>query len=620
MKISKLLLSTLFAFGLLMTACGSNETPKENSSSGNTESSSIEHQHRFSELHEELAPTFLYEGHIAYYECLECHKYFDINYQEVDSIVIPKLSNEIVLLVNEQNKGDFTITTLEENTIVWDINNINLSKDDVISLASKADNTVTYSYFPNTNTNITEEFKVHNDADNATINVTYTLNGLYVSISGFEYDGVVIKINDTEYPMNQVTYREEDKQTYIYGYAYIKQNDIVTVIDKDNDIIYDYDDLENDTLWNTFDFHKGDNDEIIFDYQARYGFEFDRGGDKKISIVKTFAPNATNKTAISFEAEKDNVEMVDNNIPQTDPSYDETLWYIKHEAVINSEDIVSYIQTNGLHIYSAHITLEINEKFNIADITNSSVIKGDHLVSLYCNTVTGNFAIEGDYIKSLKGGAYDVVYMPSCSSIVIYESATTGADAYLMVNGESKPLNKDINNVVTYENLEVKKNDYIVFADSAYNTLTITLSNTIDASICHKMDVSNMTMVYFDKAGTFTLHLDLTSLVLSIDVIEIAPVAMTGGRIYFSKAGNKNLVQNPDNSDELCVKDVQISDISGYAVIYDQDSNMITPTLSSGSEQYAVFPSSTPLFYITQTGTFDFYINKTTHVLRIEKQ
>ena len=420
--------------------------------------------------------------------------------------------------------------------------------------------------------------------------------------------------------MNQVTYREEDKQTYIYGYAYIKQNDIVTVIDKDNDIVYDYDDLENDTLWNTFDFHRGDNDEIIFDYQARYGFEFDRGGDKKISITKTFAPNATNKTAISFEAEKDNIEMVDNNIPQTDPSYDETLWYIKHEAVINSEDIVSYIETNGLHIHSAHITLEINEKFNIADITNSSVIEGDHLVSLYCNIVTGNFAIEGDYIKSLKGGTYDVVYMPSCSSIVIYESATTGADAYLMVNGEFKPLNKDVNNVVTYENLEVKKNDYIVFADSAYNTLTITLSNTIDASICHKMDVSNMTMVYFDKAGTFTLHLNLTSFELSIDVIEIAPVTMTGGRIYFSKAGNKNLVQNPDDSDELCVKDVQISDISGYAVIYDQDSNMITPTLSSGSEQYAVFPSSTPLFYITQTGTFDFYINKTTHVLRIEKQ
>lgn len=43
---------------------------------------------------------------------------------------------------------------------------------------------------------------------------------------------------------------------------------------------------------------------------------------------------------------------------------------------------------------------------------------------------------------------------------------------------------------------------------------------------------------------------------------------------------------------------------------------MITPTLSNGNEQYA----STPLFYITQTGTFDFYVNKTTRVLRIEKQ
>ena len=64
---------------------------------------------------------------------------------------------------------------------------------------------------------------------------------------------------------------------------------------------------------------------------------------------------------------------------------------------------------------------------------------------------------------------------------------------------------------------------------------------------------------------------------------------------------------------------MEISDITGYAVVYDQDVNMIEPTLASGSEAYANIAGGV-LIYITRDGTFDFYINKTTHVLRIVKQ
>ena len=140
-------------------------------------------------------------------------------------------------MVNGENKGDFTVTTQEENTIVWDITGVSLNKDDVIGLSAKADNTKTYTYFPNTNSNITDEFKVHNDVTSGDVHIVGTLNGLYLSVSGFEYDGIVIKINNTEYPMNKVTYHDSSKETYIYGYANLTINDTVVVIDKDNNIV-----------------------------------------------------------------------------------------------------------------------------------------------------------------------------------------------------------------------------------------------------------------------------------------------------------------------------------------------------------------------------------------------
>ena len=132
-----------------------------------------------------------------------------------------------------------------------------------------------------------------------------------------------------------------------------------------------------------------------------------------------------------------------------------------------------------------------------------------------------------------------------------------------------------------------------------------------------------MSMIYFDKAGTFTLHLNLDTNEFSLDVIEIdeTPSVMTGGYMYFkNNGGTKTLSENPDNTDELCVKNVVISDIeNGYAAIYDQEYNSISPTLASGSEAYAAIGGGV-LIYINQTGTFDFFINKTTHVLRIVKQ
>ena len=74
--------------------------------------------------------------------------------------------------------------------------------------------------------------------------------------------------------------------------------------------VYDYDDLDESYLWDTWDFHRGDDGEFVIDYATRYGIEFDYDGNKKIFINKVFAPVDGNNYEIVFEDE--NVSAYEN--------------------------------------------------------------------------------------------------------------------------------------------------------------------------------------------------------------------------------------------------------------------------------------------------------------------
>ena len=579
---------------------------------------SAEHTHECGSLTPAVPASFFEDGHIAYYHCEGCGKYFDENKQEVASVAIPKYSTDVVLLVNGRKAGDMTATVHENQYIEWDLSGVELKKGDAIAVADRADDTKTYDYHPNTSTNVTDEKKAHNDVASASVHIDCTPNGLYLSVSGFEYDGIVIRINGTEYPMSHVAYRNSNRQTYIYGYVSVAANDTVTVVDKDNALVYDFDDLESDTLWNVYDFHRGANGEVVFDYAARYGFEFDRGGDKKFSITKTFAPRNTASVSVQFDSERADVAMSDTVIQRGTEEYADTLWYIEHECVINKADVLSFISEHGLHVFTADLSLSANEKFNLKDLTNTATIKADRLVGLYGEDLADTFAIEGDYIKALTAVHVTVTYLPSCDSVAAYVSVPQ-ADAYMMVGGNFEPMVSGAGNVATYASLTAAKNDYVAFTNGAYGMLAVTLDPASDATVWHRTEYSGTVLVYFDKAGTFDISLDLSTNVVSLTIVSLdtTPDVMTGGYIYFSKnGGNKTLTANPENSDELCYKNMEITDISGYAAIYDQSMNTVSPTLASGSEAYASIGGGI-LVYITQTGTFDFYIHKTTHVLRI---
>ena len=52
-----------------------------------------DHKHTYSEFVAEKTSTCSQEGWVGHYECTECHKYFDPNLKEIESIATEKKSH-----------------------------------------------------------------------------------------------------------------------------------------------------------------------------------------------------------------------------------------------------------------------------------------------------------------------------------------------------------------------------------------------------------------------------------------------------------------------------------------------------------------------------------------------
>ena len=186
-----------------------------------------EETHTFGELHSEVAPSFLNDGNIAYYECADCHKYFDINKKEVDSVVLPKYSSEISLKVNMAYKKDFTLVEESDTHLLWTITDIDLSRDDYILVVDKENKNTSRKYLADTSSNITNSGHVYNDVDGATITLVYTPNGLFLSISGKEELKVQFNYNST---LTEMTQSSSNMDLYEINNVRLKKDTIFNII------------------------------------------------------------------------------------------------------------------------------------------------------------------------------------------------------------------------------------------------------------------------------------------------------------------------------------------------------------------------------------------------------
>ena len=108
--------------------------------------------HNWGDLNYGYPATFTEDGIIDHYQCGECGKYFDANKQEVDSIVIPKLSTDLSICVNGIPVA-LVLTDEDENRLVWTLEGLSVEEGDVITICQTGEPNIVYSYFvPDTGT------------------------------------------------------------------------------------------------------------------------------------------------------------------------------------------------------------------------------------------------------------------------------------------------------------------------------------------------------------------------------------------------------------------------------------------------------------------------------------
>ena len=580
--------------------------------------------HEYGSMYWGKSPSFWEDGNIEYYFCEECEKYFDADYTEVESVVLPKLSRNISICVNGV-ATPLVIVEENESQIIWTLDNLDVTKGDIITICVSDNPSVTYNYFAEGNVN--KDGIILTTAKNISVNVTATPNGIMLFIDGYKYEGIVIEINGEQYPMGNVTYPDEIN-SYIYGYVCLEQGDEFVIIDNLNNIVYDYDDLDESYLWDTWDFHRGDDGEFVIDYATRYGIEFDYDENKKIFINKVFEPVDGNNYEIVFEDETiESVPLTGINIPSNDETYEELLWYVIHEKVMNNEDIVSYINEHGLYVYTDTIYLETGVKFNLRNVTKDYVISSDKLTEVY--TLNDNLTKEGDYVKILTSGYYEITYMPCVDGFMLMDSyVEETADLFMYLDGEYVPLTINEDNTVTYEGLVADTSTNISFISNNYmNYYPITIDSNTDSSIAYVYESSGISLVFFNKAGTYDLTYNVETGVLTIiDQNPEEPGDSSVEYMYFlsvvnSSSGNQTLyfTRTPDENKEVVIKDATLDAncyiaVGGVAV----DGSGSTENYGALSDtDSSIAVSYGTLILVKKSGKYDVYFNTETKTARL---
>jgi len=609
--------------------CGKNFNPNY----GEMELISIpKAEHEYGSMYWGKSANFFEDGNIEYYQCSECEKYFDNEYNEVETPVIPKYSTNISICVNGVPTA-LVLGEQHENFIEWSLEGLSVTKGDVITICQTDKIEFCHNYFAEGNVGI--DGKIITTAAAANVLLTATPNGLMLFIDGYKYEGIVIEINGVQYPMNYVTYSDEQTTGYIYGLVNLAEGDKFVVVDNVSGTVYDYDDLCATYNWNTWDFHRGDNGEFVIDNAGRYGIEFDGDVSKKIYIDKHFAPLDGGSYEVVIEGNQQGVSMQQTKIPEGSEAYDGVLWYHKHESVMNVDDILAYIEENGLYTYTASVTLAAGSKLNIKNLSVNTVITADHLTEVYANDAC--LTKEGDYVKFLSGGVYFITYLPAYNAFSIHKSEEELPDAYIYCDAGFVALQMDANSTVSYEGLVAKANDYITFFDGTKTKyLSITLDSNTDSTIAHVMTSEGLDMLFFDKAGTYNLAYNINTGVLSItsvggDTNQGGDGEQGGSEsiddyiIFISVVdytnGNQTLypTKNPDNANEVYIRVETIAANSYLSVSTMSKADQSTTaygTLADTDASVATNPTAN-MICVKVAGPIEVYFNFETKTVKI---
>ncbi|MBR2646630.1 MAG: hypothetical protein IKD47_03640 [Clostridia bacterium] len=480
------------------------------------EAAPAEHVHEYGSMYWGKSANFWEDGNIEYYQCETCEKYFDVEYNEVESVVIPKFSTDVSICVN----GTPTALVLDEqneNFISWSLEGLSVEKGDVITLCKTGDATISYEYFADGN--VDTDGKILTTAGAANVSLQATPNGLMLFIDGYKYEGVVIEINDVQYPMNFVTYPDGETTSYVYGYVEFAVGDTFVIVDNVSGIVYDYGDLAEELLWDTWDFHRGEEGEFVIDYATRYGIEFDNNGNKDIYITKAFVPYDGESFGVVFESEREDEIFDSMELPTGDDADNEFMWTLTHCTTMNNYDFVEYIDENGLIFYYTIIDIEEGEKFSLKNFTTNESIGADNLVD-----ITGDITAvtrEGDLVSVEKSGSFYIIYLPAFNSFTIEcDTSDLLETIYLFIASDTIELTPDENGDVKYDGFEMTSSSFIMFMSGRYDYLAMVLDETMDSSLANIVVNSGVYTLYPAKPGVYNLRYNVNTTAVCLEFVR----------------------------------------------------------------------------------------------------
>ncbi len=574
-------------------------------------------EHEYGAMYYSLDATFLRDGNIAYYQCSHCNKYFDENYNEVESVVVPKLSNELSLYINGDYVKDFTLDEEDENHLEWSMDLTNLNKGDVVTIRLKNDANHIFDFFAGTNSLIDEEGTIHNDADSSHIDLYYNANGLHLSSTGFEYEGITIIKNTEEYPMYYVEYNfGAETSSYIYGYLSLSQGDVIEVYDHDNKVSYGFSSVYAEDLWNTSLFSESDDHKILINKDARVGIEFETTR-KTIFIDAVYEPKTS--TAYSLEVnDNDGVSMTKSVYEKTSDEYKSFTYVITHEKTINNSDIATVLEQNGFVVYNITVDLNANDKIRIK---GNTYVKNDHLLDLYgFRDVLTAVEFDGEYVKVLESGKYLIMYIECVDGFIITKmegSVVPTATVQLNISSANPDagltqLTQSSTNPNVYEinDIEILTSDVfsIIYNGNNYSYSDVEVGQDLVTSIA----AEGYAFLMAKTAGTYNISFNIETLKISIVLVKEKTVnVLVSCKLYDSKNMNVMTLDGEEFKYTLTVSRGM------YFGFIDQDSNSVSDFVLSEPYDTSVFTMLAGMIYVIGDANVTVYIHRTTHVVRI---
>ena len=427
------------------------------------------------------------------------------------------------------------------------------------------------------------------------------------------YKGIVIEINGEKFAMNFETYPSDEKTSYVYGYVYINAGDKLLIRDTESGAVWGYDDIDEAFSWNTWDYHRGDNGEIVFDFTARYAFEFDCDGCKKLYITKVFAPKHGESFGIGFEGEREDVIFDSFDLSASADAEGEFMWMLSQDTTMNCSDFTEYINENGLWFYYAIIDLEEGESFSLKNLTTGGAIGAD-----YMSDITGDITAitrDGDLVSVQKSGSFYIIYLPVFNSFAV-ECDTTDplSEINLYAGDKAITLTPDEDGNIFYEGFESKTYHIIAIEDARYSPLPIILDEAMDKSLIDLTVYGDYYSAYPTKEGTYNLRYNVYTGVLYLEYVGGAEEEETVPyQIYISYDHKLSLKQSTDNPDEYYHLAVTMGAWDEIKVLDSNLDYITNMTLAAGTTDIV---TNGRIITFQTGGTYDFYINKTTHEVR----